>query len=45
MTLDTLLIRPRLTGYHGIALAQEHADFAIPFFDEGIPLYVDPFLM
>lgn len=45
MTLDTLLIRPRLTGYHGITLAQEDADFAIPFFDEGIPLHVDPFLM
>ncbi|MBV9824190.1 MAG: hypothetical protein JO001_00695 [Alphaproteobacteria bacterium] len=26
-------------------LAQEDADFAIPFFDEDIPLYVDPFLM
>ena len=38
MTLDTLLIRPRLTDYHGITLAQEDADFAIPFFDEDIPL-------
>lgn len=45
MTLDALLIRPRLTDYHGVALAQEDADFAIPFFDEDIPLYVDPFLM
>jgi hypothetical protein len=26
-------------------LAQEDADFAIPFFDEDIPLYVDPFLI
>ncbi|WP_206431415.1 hypothetical protein [Sphingomonas koreensis] len=40
-----MLIRPRLTDYHGIALAQEDADFAIPFLDEDIPLYVDPFLM
>lgn len=40
-----MLIRPRLTDLHGIALAQEDADFAIPFFDEDIPLYVDPFLM
>jgi len=40
-----LLIRPRLTDFHGIALAQEDADFAIPFFDEDLPLYVDPFLM
>lgn len=40
-----MLIRPRLTDYHGISLAQEDVDFAIPFFDEDIPLYVDPFLM
>lgn len=40
-----MLIRPRLTDYHGIALAQEDAEFAIPFFDEDIPLYVDPFMM
>lgn len=40
-----MLIRPRLTDYHGISLAQEDADFAIPFFDEDIPLYVDPFLL
>lgn len=45
MTLHTLLFRPRLTDYHGITLAQEDADFAIPFFAEDIPLYVDPFLM
>tara|TARA_R100001224_G_scaffold104399_5_gene77588 strand:- start:1065 stop:2435 length:1371 start_codon:yes stop_codon:yes gene_type:complete len=40
-----VLIRPRLTDYHGVFLAQEDADFAIPFFDEDIPLYVDPFLL
>lgn len=40
-----MLIRPRLTDYHGVILAQEDADFAIPFFDEDIPLYVDPFLI
>lgn len=40
-----MLIRPRLTDYHNITLAQEDADFAIPFFDEDIPLYVDPFLL
>jgi hypothetical protein len=45
MTLHPLLVRPRLTDYHGITLAQEDADFAISFFDEDIPLYVDPFLM
>jgi hypothetical protein len=40
-----MLIRPRLTDFHNVSLAQEDADFAIPFFDEDIPLYVDPFLM
>jgi len=40
-----LLVRPRLTDYHGIALAQSDANFAIPFLDEDIPLYVDPFLL
>jgi hypothetical protein len=40
-----LLIRPRLTDYHGIAVPQANLDFAIPFFDEDIPLYVDPFLL
>lgn len=45
MKLHTHLIRPRLTDYYGVTLAQEDADFAIPFFDEDIPLYVDPFLM
>jgi hypothetical protein len=39
------LIRPRLTDYYGILLAQSHADFAIPFLDEDIPLYLDPFLL
>jgi hypothetical protein len=39
------LIRPRLTDHHGILLAQAELDFAIPFFDEDIPLYVDPFLL
>jgi len=39
------LIRPRLTDYHGIMLPQAELDFAIPLFDEDIPLYVDPFLL
>lgn len=38
-------IRPRLTDYHGISTAQADLDFAIPFLDEDIPLYVDPFLL
>jgi hypothetical protein len=40
-----LLIRPRLTDYHGICAAQVDLDFAIPLLDEDIPLYLDPFLL
>lgn len=40
-----MLIRPRLTDHHGIALAQTDVSFAIPFLDEDIPLYVDPFML
>lgn len=39
------LIRPRLTDYHGIHKNQADLDFAIQFFDEDIPLYLDPFLL
>lgn len=39
------LIRPRLTDHHGLLLRQEDVDFAIPYLDEDIPLFVDPFLM
>jgi hypothetical protein len=40
-----VLIRPRLTDFYGISTAQAELDFAIPFLDDDIPLYVDPFLM
>ncbi|WP_249780562.1 hypothetical protein [Bradyrhizobium sp. dw_411] len=39
------LIRPRLTEFHGLDLAQASVDFAIPFLHEDLPLYVDPFLL
>lgn len=39
------LIRPRLTELHGLSLAQAELDFAIPFVNEDIPLFVDPFLL
>jgi len=39
------LIRPRLTDFHKISVAQSEIDFAIPLFEEDIPLYVDPFLL
>lgn len=39
------IIRPRLNDFYNIPLRQEDVDFAIPFLDEDIPLYVDPFLL
>lgn len=39
------LIRPRITDFYGISVSQAELDFAIPFFDEDLPLYVDPFLL
>ena len=39
------LVRPRLTDFHNILLPQAQTDFAIPFLDEDIPLYLDPFLL
>lgn len=39
------IVRPRLTDYYGVLLSQAEADFAIPFVDEDIPLYLDPFLL
>lgn len=39
------IIRPRLNDYYQIPFTQEEVDFAIPFLDEDIPLYVDPFLL
>ena len=39
------IIRPRLTDHYGIYKSQADLDFAIQFFDEDIPLYVDPFLL
>jgi hypothetical protein len=39
------MIRPRLTDYHKVYVAQAKVDFAIPFLDEDIPLHVAPFLI
>lgn len=39
------LIRPRLNDFHKLPFTQEEVDFAIPFLDEDIPLFVDPFLL
>jgi hypothetical protein len=40
-----MLIRPRLTDYYDLPVSQDRVDFAIPFLDEDIPLFVDPFLL
>lgn len=39
------LVRPRLNDYYELSFIQEEVDFAIPFLDEDIPLYLDPFLL
>jgi len=39
------IIRPRLNDFYNLLFLQEEVDFAIPFLDEDIPLYVDPFLL
>ncbi len=39
------IIRPRLNDFHNLPLRQEEVDFVIPFIDEDIPFYIDPFLM
>ena len=39
------MIKPRLIDHHRIPITQAEVDFAIPFLDEDIPLYVDPFLL
>ncbi len=39
------LIRPRLNDYYNLTFTQEEVGFAIPFLNEDIPLYLDPFLL
>lgn len=41
--MTDLIVRPRLNDYYGVYLSQAKVDFAIPFVDEDIPLYIDPF--
>lgn len=43
MMANDLIVRPRLNDFYGIYLCQSEVDFAIPFLDEDIPLYIDPF--
>jgi hypothetical protein len=39
------IIRPRLNDFHDLPFTQSQVDFVIPFLDEDIPFYVDPFLL
>ncbi|MCR4290057.1 MAG: hypothetical protein NUV86_07340 [Candidatus Scalindua sp.] len=40
-----MIIRPRLNDYYDLPFTQEEVNFAIPFLNEDIPLYLDPFLL
>jgi hypothetical protein len=42
---QAIIVRPRLTDYHGVSVQQATVDFAATFLDEDIRLYVDPFLL
>ena len=39
------IIRPRLNDYLNLPFCQEDVDFVIPFLDEDIPFFIDPFLI
>lgn len=40
-----MIIRPRLNDFYNLPFRQEEVGFAIPFLNEDIPLYLDPFLL
>jgi len=39
------IIRPRLNDFYNLTFRQEDVDFVIPFLDEDIPFFIDPFLL
>ena len=43
--METSIVRPRINDFYNILLRQDDVEFAIPFINEDIPLYVDPFLL
>ncbi len=45
ITTRMAIIKPRINDYYGLPFTQEESDFTIPFLDEDIPLYLDPFLL
>ena len=40
-----MIVRPRLNDFYKLPFTQAEVEFAIPFLDEDIPLYLDPFLL
>ncbi|WP_049796326.1 hypothetical protein [Methanomassiliicoccus luminyensis] len=40
-----VIVRPRLNDYFDLPFTQDEVDFAIPYLDEDIPLFLDPFLL
>ncbi|GLU57248.1 hypothetical protein Dfri01_67090 [Dyadobacter frigoris] len=39
------IIRPRLNDFFSLPFRQEDVDFIIPYIDEDVPFYIDPFLL
>lgn len=42
---EMAIVKPRINDYHNLSFSQESVDFAIPFLDSDIPLFLDPFLL
>lgn len=42
---EIIIIRPRLNDFYNLSFSQADVDFAIPFLEEDIPMYLDPFLL
>ncbi|MDR2581234.1 MAG: hypothetical protein LBC85_09615 [Fibromonadaceae bacterium] len=40
-----IILRPRLNDFYNLPFCQEDVDFVIPYLDEDIPFYIDPFLL
>ncbi len=43
--MTSSIIRPRFIDHYEVLKSQAELDFAVPFLDEDIPLYLDPFLL
>jgi hypothetical protein len=40
-----IIIRPRLNDFYNLTFRQKDVDFVIPYLDEDIPFFIDPFLL